>query len=381
MEHAPKVHRPPGKGAARRASAVTAASSSSVAAAVATVGHRAGSELARGRPAPRAGGHTRPGLLGVAAGGGLKRPRSESGAGADFDASAKRPKAPGPASGASALRPIAQAGASARAPVPVGKRPVTLLDKFKAKLDGGQFRWLNEQLYTTTSVSAEQLFTKDPSLYWIYHRGFESQVSKWPENPAHVIADMVGKMPSNTVCGDFGCGNAHIARTVRQKVHSFDLCKTNEWVTVANSANVPLEDASLDVAIFCLSLMGTDFESFLVEARRVLKRGGKLIIAEVKSRFAGEAAHARDRDRDRQGNDQHLDVRRTEQSMLGGIASFVARLAELGFALELKDTSNTMFALFAFVKQHLKPAAEEALRRREPQQRETLLKSCKYKKR
>ncbi len=63
--------------------------------------------------------------------------------------------------------------------------------------------------------------------------------------------------------------------------------------------------------------------------------------------------------------------------MLGGIAS-VARLAELGFALELKDT---MFALLALAKQHLEPAADKALRRREPQHHETLLKSCKYKKR
>jgi putative nucleotidyltransferase with HDIG domain len=30
------------------------------------------------------------------------------------------------------------------------------------------------------------------------------------------LADMVGKMPPSTVCGDFGCGNAHIARTVRK---------------------------------------------------------------------------------------------------------------------------------------------------------------------
>jgi ribosomal RNA-processing protein 8 len=404
MEHAPKVHRGPGKGAARRAAAAAAAAAGS----------------------PKPGGLARRAEPGATAGGGIKRPRPESGAGAASDASAKRPKAPAAASGASARRPPASEDASVKrpaasdasaklpaasdasakwpaasdtsskrpaasnasanrpaahayAPAMAGKRPATLLDKFKAKLDGGQFRWLNEQLYTTTSESAEQLFTKDPSLYWIYHRGFESQVSKWPENPAHVIAEMVGKMPPGTVCGDFGCGNAHIARTVRQKVYSFDLRKTNEWVTVANSASVPLQDASLDVAIFCLGLMGTDFESFLVEARRVLKRGGKLIIAEVKSRFAGEAAPARDRDR--QGDDQHLDARRTEQSMLGGIASFIARLAELGFALELKDTTNTMFALFALSKQHLEPAAEKALRRREPQPHETLLKSCKYKKR
>jgi ribosomal RNA-processing protein 8 len=37
--------------------------------------------------------------------------------------------------------------------------------------------------------------------------------------------------------------------------------------------NVPLEDNTLDIAIFCLSLMGTNFFDYLKEAFRVLKVG------------------------------------------------------------------------------------------------------------
>lgn len=33
----------------------------------------------------------------------------------------------------------------------------------------------------------------------------------------------------------------------------------------------PLDSSSVDVAVFCLSLMGTDFPSYLQEANRVLK--------------------------------------------------------------------------------------------------------------
>lgn len=36
---------------------------------------------------------------------------------------------------------------------------------------------------------------------------------------------------------------------------------------------VPLEDESVDVAVFCLSLMGTNIRDFLEEANRVLKPG------------------------------------------------------------------------------------------------------------
>lgn len=41
----------------------------------------------------------------------------------------------------------------------------------------------------------------------------------------------------------------------------------------------------MDVAVFCLALMGTDYGSFLQEAARVLRSGGWLWIAEVRSRF------------------------------------------------------------------------------------------------
>ncbi len=41
------------------------------------------------------------------------------------------------------------------------------------------------------------------------------------------------------------------------------------------------ETASVDVAVFCLALMGTDYPSFLGEAARVLKPLGTIWIAEV----------------------------------------------------------------------------------------------------
>lgn len=96
------------------------------------------------------------------------------------------------------------------------------------------------------------------------------------------------RMPS-AVVGDFGCGEARLAASVPNRVHSFDLVAANERVTACNmtevragsaaqaaaatltSGQVPLADGSLDVAVFCLSLMGTDYVDFLAEAYRVLK--------------------------------------------------------------------------------------------------------------
>uniref|UniRef100_A0A8C0HMK5 Ribosomal RNA-processing protein 8 n=1 Tax=Buteo japonicus TaxID=224669 RepID=A0A8C0HMK5_9AVES len=48
---------------------------------------------------------------------------------------------------------------------------------------------------------------------------------------------------------------------------------------------VPLAAESVDVAVFCLALMGTNLQEILEEANRVLKQGGTLMVAEVASRF------------------------------------------------------------------------------------------------
>jgi ribosomal RNA-processing protein 8 len=46
-------------------------------------------------------------------------------------------------------------------------------------------------------------------------------------------------------------------------VHSFDLVAVNEMVTACDMANVPLQDENIDIAVFCLSLMGTNVKGIL----------------------------------------------------------------------------------------------------------------------
>lgn len=79
--------------------------------------------------------------------------------------------------------------------------------------------------------------------------------------------------PKFYTIADFGCGDAKLATAVEQNVHSFDLVAINETVVACDMSNVPLEDASVDVAVFCLSLMGTNLNDYILEANRVLKVG------------------------------------------------------------------------------------------------------------
>jgi ribosomal RNA-processing protein 8 len=210
-----------------------------------------------------------------------------------------------------------------------------LLDKYSSKLAGAKFRLLNQNLYT--SSGAEALETFSASEFALYHQGFAKQVGKWPTNPVDVILEQI-ILPSKKalVIGDFGCGDARIARTLQaafHTVHSFDLVSCDEALVVkCDMAHVPLSDNTLDLAVYALSLMGTNVTDFLCEAHRVTKPNGRLVIAEVKSRFAS-------------ANE------RTETGMLKGIHEFIDQVSLLGFKLVKADVkSNKMFVLFTFVK-------------------------------
>mmetsp|Transcript_38518 Transcript_38518/g.36889 ORF Transcript_38518/g.36889 Transcript_38518/m.36889 type:complete len:154 (+) Transcript_38518:253-714(+) len=89
--------------------------------------------------------------------------------------------------------------------------------------------------------------------------------------------------------GDFGCGEGRLQLDLegqghQGKVHSFDVGKAQDHIIQCDIASVPLKDRELDIGVFCLALMGTNFVDFLKEANRVLKKGGKLFVAEIASR-------------------------------------------------------------------------------------------------
>ena len=74
-------------------------------------------------------------------------------------------------------------------PTPTSSSKSVFQQKMMRKLESSRFRWINEQLYTTKGCEAMQMFSGDPSLFGIYHRGFTAQVQHWPINPVDVIIE------------------------------------------------------------------------------------------------------------------------------------------------------------------------------------------------
>ena len=285
----------------------------------------------------------------------------------------------------------------------------------RQKLISARFRHLNQTLYTAPSATALDLFAQNPEMFEDYHAGFRQQVEVWPENPVDAFIATIrsrgrvkspkykGKGGPSTpsegpsalprtqgVCtiADLGCGDARLAQTLKAggdttkmnlKVQSFDLHSPSPLVTKADISNLPIPDGSVDVAIFCLALMGTNWIFFIEEVYRVLHWKGELWIAEIKSRFgrAGKkgkvvehsvgskrknAAMQKARDA-KEKEDAEIEEQTALRTEVDGVESkadetdvsaFIDVLRRRGFVLKDREKSvdlgNKMFVRMEFVK-------------------------------
>ena len=288
-----------------------------------------------------------------------------------------------------------------------------LQQTMRSRLISARFRHLNETLYTKPSSEALSLFSTSPDLYADYHAGFALQVKEsWPENPVDIYISNVrsrAKIPfklggrndaiqkdsaslplprrPNGACSiaDNGCGDAKLSRTLQPETkklqlrfQNFDLHSQSSAVIKADIAALPLKDGEVDVAVFCLSLMGTNWIEFVEEAWRVLRGDGRgeCWVSEVKSRFGraakGKLSHASISKRKEKQNkkkkvqqgsqeaesempDEAIyaeDDRSSETTDQTDISAFVDVFQRRGFTLrpESLDRRNTMFVSMVFVK-------------------------------
>lgn len=232
----------------------------------------------------------------------------------------------------------AKPGKAAASELKATARKLTPIQQAHAdKLMGSRFRYLNEELYTTPSSASFSRFQSNPDLFEVYHKGFREQARNWmggQGNPVHWIIALIRKAASRhdasaakakITVADFGCGDALIARSLckdgslgpstfsgadekasgrkRKKkgkakakggldfdVHSLDMVSPPppsplSFIKACNIASVPfIATESVDIGVYSLALMGVDVFNILKEGSRVVKVGGILLIAEVRSR-------------------------------------------------------------------------------------------------
>ncbi|KAK2040295.1 hypothetical protein LZ31DRAFT_530025 [Colletotrichum somersetense] len=356
-----------------------------------------------------------------------KKPRKEksskhgeAASSSETPSKAQKPTTPGKKASAEdekqAVKEAAAAIAASVPPVPPPAAKLTPLQRsMRQKLISARFRHLNETLYTRPSAQAYQLFEESPEMFSEYHEGFRRQVEVWPENPVDgYIRDIKlrararypnargrpGAQPASAgpaplprtdgVCyvADLGCGDARLASTLepeaeklRLKVLSYDLHSPAEHVVKADIANLPLADDSVDVAIFCLALMGTNWLDFVEEAYRILHWKGELWVAEIKSRFGparqknavvshsvgnrkkaaaankGKAGEPEETEADRAALAVEVDGNEDKRGETD-VSAFVEALRKRGFVLAGEgegnkgavDLSNKMFVKMRFIK-------------------------------
>ncbi|MCJ1450956.1 25S rRNA (adenine645-N1)-methyltransferase [Mycoblastus sanguinarius] len=310
-----------------------------------------------------------------------------------------------------------------------------LQQRMAAKLTSARFRHLNQTLYTSPSDQSMRLFTDSPQAYTSYHAGFRAQVAVWPQNPVKVFIEEVklrgrASVPSqkklwreqkkgkkkgteainndatnviptpessppdplprsrngNCTIADLGCGDAHLAASLSTlskplslNILSFDLAKGDtpnaHLITVADITSlspIGIKDGSVDVAVLCLALMGTNWVDVVGECARIVRAGGEVWVAEIKSRFGRpgpkkQMAESKGKKKAKPGRmddgvDEELaDLAEVEE--VGGkgkknetdVSAFVEVFKKRGFTLKGEaDMSNKMFVRMQFVKT-LKP--------------------------
>lgn len=222
-----------------------------------------------------------------------------------------------------------------------------LRQQMLSRLKSARLRYLNDVMYNNNK---EKKVLKDKQAFKAYHESFEEQQQQWSSNPLDdVIKDIKdiyksSKNKSNFTVADFGCGTARIATELEDtgvKVHSFDLVALNDKVTVSDMSHTPLPPSSVDLVVYCLSLMASDCTSYIDEGRRVLKNEGVMLIVEVTSRL----------------NNQN---------------NFVEAMKEHGLILVKKSfISDEYFNYFKFINRKKKKKKATSI----------ILEACKYKKR
>ncbi len=180
---------------------------------------------------------------------------------------------------------------------------------------------------TCRSNTMHERFQKNKDEFIEYHRQREIAKREWQEDPvdrvAEIISDWSGRF--NRIA-DMGCGMNKLKSVLsNREVQGFDHYSEDSSVIQSDMSNLKgiVSDESYDVAVFCLSLWGTNYDDYFVEAHRILRLDGRMIIVEPETKF---------------GNDERFD----------SIENFINKVENYGFERKGNYVKRFGFVYFKF---------------------------------
>lgn len=150
------------------------------------------------------------------------------------------------------------------------------------------FSEMNNEFNKSNSDTIHEKIQKDPQYLVRYHEKMDERMKTWSVDPVKVIFNKINRLGperrvNEMVIGDFGCGKARLAELLnKNRVYSFDHHNIlNGKIVACDMKKTPLRRNKLDVAVFCLSLMGQNWTEYITEAKRCLDKNGWLFIVET----------------------------------------------------------------------------------------------------
>lgn len=161
---------------------------------------------------------------------------------------------------------------------------VDLIDIQRRNAQYGDFSRMNARWNSSYSHTTYERLQKNPEEWMQYHTLYQEARQTWSVIPYQESIKWLQKR-LDLIVGDFGCGEALLSKALgnQHTFHNFDFIAVNDSVIECDMAHVPLEDSSLDIAVFNLSLMGLNISDYIRETARTLKLDGQLWIYEIDS--------------------------------------------------------------------------------------------------
>lgn len=151
---------------------------------------------------------------------------------------------------------------------------------------------LHREYKRQRSDNLHKYFQENRAEWEHYHRVSEENEQTFEVIPRNRIVDELKKLKrKNKRIVDMGCGKTLISSYFENEQFEFinyDHIAIDKSVIECDIANMPLEDESVDIAILCLAMWGSNCEQYLLEANRVLDGHGVLYIIEATKKWDSE---------------------------------------------------------------------------------------------